>query len=432
MKITGISDTKEYKREYPEGEAAAHVVGFTNIESQGIEGVELAFNEQLTGHAGSRRVIKDRMGSIIEDMRDVVPPVNGKDVQLSIDSKVQFFAFDQLRQAVQIHDAVGGSVVVLDIHSGEILALANYPSYDPSDRRRLTGAMLRNQAITDTFEPGSTIKPFTVSLALERRSVRPTTVFDTAPGHIMVGRHKISDSSKHGTLTVSEIIQKSSNVGTVKIADGLTAKAMWQNLIDVGFGQKPDIIFPGAAAGRLRGYDTWRASEKATLSYGYGLSTSLFQLARAYSVFARDGDMIPTTILKRSEVTSGTQVFSAQTASQMRTMLMLATGDEGTAPRAQTLGYSVAGKTGTARKVEGKGYSNKKYRGFFVGLAPVEEPRIVVAVMIDEPRKGGFYGGTVAAPVFSRTVQNTLRVLGVTPDQSVKPNITASGVEESL
>jgi len=432
LKITGISDTKEYKREYPEGEAAAHVVGFTNIESQGIEGVELAFNEQLTGYAGSRRVLKDRMGSIIEDLRDVVPPVNGKDVQLSIDSKVQFFAFDQLRQAVQTHDAVGGSVVVLDIHSGEILALANYPSYDPSDRRRLTGAMLRNQAITDTFEPGSTIKPFTVSLALERRNVRPTTVFDTAPGYIMVGRHKISDSSKHGTLTVSEIIQKSSNVGTVKIADGLTAKAMWQNLIDVGFGQKPDIIFPGAATGRLRGYDTWRASEKATLSYGYGLSTSLFQLARAYSVFARDGDMIPTTILKRSEVTSGTQVFSAQTASQMRAMLMLATGDEGTAPRAQTLGYSVAGKTGTARKIEGKGYSNKKYRGFFVGFAPVEEPRIVVAVMIDEPRKGGFYGGTVAAPVFSRTVQNTLRVLGVTPDQSVKPNITAAGVEESL
>ena len=430
--IKGVSDTKEYKREYPEGEAAAHVVGFTNIEDKGIDGAELAFNGALTGHPGSRRVLKDRMGSIIEDLRDIVQPVNGEDIQLSIDSKVQFLAYDQLRAAVEKHDAIGGSVVVLDVRTGEVLALANYPSYSPSDRRTRTGSVLRNRSMTDTFEPGSTVKPFTIGLALQRRLVTPTTVYQTAPGYMSVGRHRISDSSPHGPLTVSEIIQKSSNVGTVKISEGLPAKAMWQMYTDVGFGQKPETVFPGAAVGRLRGYDAWRTVEKATMSYGYGLSTSLFQLARAYTVFARDGDIVPTTILKTMEPVKGTTVFSSKVAADIRNMLLLATGDEGTAPRAQTLGYSVAGKTGTARKVEGKRYSNKKYRGFFVGFAPVESPRIVVGVVIDEPKKGGFYGGIVAAPVFSQTVQNTLRIMGVTPDQTVKPNINATGVKESL
>lgn len=431
LRMTGVSDTKEYKRQYPEGEAAAHVVGFTNIENNGLEGVELAFNTQLSGFAGSRRVLKDRMGAIIEDLRDVVPPVNGQDVQLSIDSKVQFFAFDQLRKAVQLHNAKSGSAVVLDAQSGEVLAMANYPSYNPSDRRNLTGEMLRNRTITDTFEPGSTIKPFAVALALQRGMVTPQSKFQTAPGYIDIGRHRISDSKEHGELSVTQIVEKSSNVGTVKIAMDLPAQAMWQTYTEVGIGQKPVVPFPGAASGRLRNYESWRTVEKATMSYGYGLSTSLFQLARAYTVFARDGDLAPLTMLKTTQAVSGIPVFTPEVTQQMRVMLALATGDEGTAPKAQTLGYSVAGKTGTARKVEGKKYV-QKYRAFFVGYAPADKPRVVVAVMIDEPRKGLYYGGLVAAPVFSQTVQNTLRIMGLQPDQAVQPNINAVGVEESF
>ena len=429
--IKGVSDTKEYKRQYPEGAAAAHVVGFTNIENKGLEGVELAFNTQLSGHAGSRRVIKDRAGAIIEDLRDIVPAVNGQDVQLSIDSKVQFFAYDQLRNAVTAHNAKSGSAVVLDAQSGEVLAMANYPSYDPSDRRQLTGALLRNRAITDTFEPGSTIKPFAVALALQRGLVTPQTKFQTAPGYIDIGRHRISDSHEHGVLSVAQIVEKSSNVGTVKIAMDLPAQAMWQTFTEVGIGQKPIVPFPGAATGRLRSYEAWRTVEKATKSYGYGLSASLFQLARAYTVFARNGDMAPITMLKSTKPVTGIPVFTPEVARQMRDMLVLATGDEGTAPKAQTLGYSVAGKTGTARKVEGKKYV-QKYHAFFVGYAPADKPRVVVAVMIDEPRKGQFYGGLVAAPVFSQTVQNTLRIMGLQPDQAVQPNINAVGVEESF
>ncbi|MDP4609035.1 MAG: penicillin-binding protein 2 [Burkholderiaceae bacterium] len=431
LNITGVSDTKEYKRQYPEAQAAAHVVGFTNIENKGIEGIELAFNTQLSGHSGSRRVLKDRMGSIIEDLRDVIPPVNGKDIQLSIDSKVQFFAYDQLRNAVQLHNAKSGSAVVLDAQSGEVLALANYPSYDPSARQNLSGDTLRNRSITDTFEPGSTMKPFVVALALDSGVVTPQTRFETAPGYINIGRHRISDSHEHGVLTVSEIVEKSSNVGTVKISMELPAQAMWQTFTQVGIGQKPVIPFPGAASGRLRNYESWRPVEKATMSYGYGLSASVFQLAHAYTVFARNGDIAPLTMLKTNGPVAGIPVFSPQVAAQVRTMLALATGDEGTAPKAQTLGYSVAGKTGTARKVEGKGYANK-YRAFFVGYAPADKPKIVVAVMIDEPRKGQFYGGLVAAPVFSQTVQNTLRIMGLQPDQTVRPNINAVGVEESF
>ena len=429
--MVGVSDTKEYKRLYPEGDAAAHVVGFTNIENKGLEGVELAFNTQLSGHAGSRRVIKDRMGSIIEDLRDVITPVNGQDVQLSIDSKVQFFAYDQLRTAVELHKAKGGSAVVLDAQSGEVLAMANYPSYNPSDRHNLTGELLRNRTITDTFEPGSTMKPFVVALALERGVVTPTTTYQTAPGYIDIGRHRISDSHEHGVLNVTQIVEKSSNVGTVKISMDLSAQAMWTTFTQVGIGQKPVVPFPGAASGRLRGYESWRPVEKATMSYGYGLSTSLFQLARAYTIFARNGDMAPLTMIKANGAVTGTPVFSPKVAGQMRDMLALATGDEGTAPRAQTLGYSVAGKMGTARKVEGESYG-KKYRAFFVGYAPADKPRVVVAVMIDEPGKGQFYGGIVAAPVFSQTVQNTLRIMGLQPDQAVQPNINAVGAQESF
>jgi cell division protein FtsI (penicillin-binding protein 3) len=432
MKIKGLYQRMEYRREYPEGESAAHVVGFTNIEDKGQEGMELAFNKDLAGRPGSRRVIKDRLGRVVEDVGDHIPPVEGRDLQLSIDSKIQFFAYQKLRQSVQEHKAKAGSVVVLDAWSGEVLALVNYPSYSPSKRSNLTGAQLRNRALTDTFEPGSTVKPFIAALALEKGLVRPETVIQTAPGRMMIGNRTITDSHPHGALTVNEVIQKSSNVGTVKMAMQLEPQEMWEMYTEIGLGQKPKLPFPGVVSGRLRAYKTWRPIEQATMSYGYGLSSSLFQLARAYSVFARDGELVPVTLLKANAPVQGVRVMHVQHAHAVLHMLQLATDVGGTAPQAQTMGYSVGGKTGTARKQEGKGYADKKYRSFFVGVAPIDRPRIVVAVMIDEPNNGQFYGGAVAAPVFSETVQQSLRMLGVQPDMAVQPLVVAEAVEESF
>jgi cell division protein FtsI (penicillin-binding protein 3) len=430
--IKGIYQRREYKRQYPEGEAAAHVVGFTNVEDRGQEGVELAFNSQLAGKAGSRRVIKDRLGRVIEDVRDVIPPVDGPDLQLSVDSKVQFFAYEKLREAVKNNKAKAGSVIVLDAQTGEVLALANFPSYNPNKRVNLSGEQLRNRVLTDSFEPGSTMKPFIAALALEKGMVRPTTQIQTAPGRISIGGSTISDAHPHEVLTVNEIIQKSSNVGTVKMAMQMHPREMWETYAQAGFGQKPQVPFPGAVSGRLRPYKTWRPIEQATMSYGYGLSASLFQLAQAYTIFARNGELIPVSMLKTETPATGVRVFSEKNAVAVRKMLELATGPGGTAPKAQTMGYSVGGKTGTAHKQEGKGYSANKYRSWFVGIAPIEQPRIVVAVMIDEPSNGVYFGGLVAAPVFSETVQQTLRILGVQPDMNVKPQIVTEVVEESF
>lgn len=430
--IKGVYDIKEYKRLYPEGEAAAHIVGFTNVEDQGQEGVELIFQKQLSGKPGSRRVIKDRLGRVVEDVGEAVPPVDGEDLQLSIDSKVQFFAYQKLREAVLEHKAKAGSVVVLDAQSGEILALANYPSYSPDKRVNLSGEQLRNRALTDTFEPGSTMKPFAVALALEKGLVKPETPIQTAPGRITITGSTITDAHPHGVLTVNEVIQKSSNVGTVKMAMQMQPREMWEMYAQVGFGQKPQLPFPGVVSGRLRPYKTWRPIEQATMSYGYSISGSLFQVARAYTVFARDGEVVPATLMKADNQVQGVRVISAENAKAMRKMLQMAAGPGGTAQKAQTMGYSVGGKTGTAHKQEGKGYAGKKYRGFFVGMAPIEAPRIVVAVMIDEPSNGRYFGGDVAAPVFSQTVQQTLRLMGVQPDMAVKPQIVAKSVEESF
>jgi cell division protein FtsI (penicillin-binding protein 3) len=432
LNIKGIYQRKEYKRQYPEAEAAAHVVGFTNVEDQGQEGVELAFNKELAGRAGSRRVIKDRLGRVVEDVGEQVRPVDGRDLQLSVDSKVQFFAYQKLRDAVIEYQAKAGSVVVLDIATGEVLALANYPSYTPNKRQNLTGAQLRNRALTDTFEPGSTMKPFVISLALQNGLVRTDTVINTAPGRLMIGGSTISDAHPHGALTVEQVIQKSSNVGTVKMAMQMQPREMWEMFSHVGLGQKPQLPFPGIVSGRLRAYKTWRPIEQATMSYGYGLSVSLFQLARAYTVFARDGDLVPVTLLKSKDTPAGVRVLDPGTAQSVRHMLHLVTQSGGTAPKAQTMGYSVGGKTGTAHKQEGRGYADKKYRGFFVGLAPVEKPRIVVAVMIDEPGGRKYFGGDVAATVFSATVQQTLRMLGVQPDMNVRPQVVVDAVEESF
>jgi cell division protein FtsI (penicillin-binding protein 3) len=445
LKLKGVHQVREYRRKYPEGEAAAHVVGFTNIEDRGQEGVELAFQNALAGRNGLRRVIKDRLGRVVEDIGDSVAPVDGRDIELAIDSKVQFFAYQRVREAVAENKAKAGSVVVLDVQTGEVLALANYPSYTPGDRRNLSGAQLRNRALTDTFEPGSTIKPFIAGLAMETGRVTPETIIQTAPGRITITGSTITDAHPHGALTVAQVIQKSSNVGAVKLAMQMQPREMWELFSAVGFGQRPQIDFPGAVTGRLRPYKTWRPIEQATMSFGYGLSASLYQLARAYTVFAHDGELIPVAIVRKPATATGesgepapvagVRVLSPKTARAVREMLHMVTSEGGTAPKAQTMGYTVGGKTGTAYKQEGRGYSQKKYRAWFVGMAPAMNPRIVVAVMVDEPSNGKYFGGDVAAPVFAEVVQQTLRTMGVQPDLDVRPQIvarTVRGEDESF
>ena len=432
LEIKGLYQRKEYKRQYPEGEAAAHVVGFTNVEDSGQEGIELAFNKDLAGKAGSQRVIKDRLGRVVEGVGDQMPPVDGKDIQLSIDSKVQFFAYQKLRDAVTAHRAKAGSVVVIDAVTGELLALANYPSYVPDKRQNLTGEQLRNRALTDVFEPGSTMKPITIATAMELGRVKPSTLIDTGPGRLTITGSTISDTHNYGTLTVEGVIQKSSNIGAAKVAQRMSPHEMWDSLSALGFGQKPQLQFPGAVTGRLRPWKTWRPIEQATMSYGYGLSASLFQMVHSYTAFAHDGQIVPATILKSDHPALGVKVFSAQNAAAVRKMLQMAAGPGGTGQLAQTVGYSVGGKSGTARKQVGKNYASGKYRAWFTGMAPIEKPRIIVGVMVDEPSAGQYYGGLVAAPVFSEVVQQTLRMMNVPPDLAVKPLVVTKGVEESF
>ncbi len=431
LKLPGIGQDKEYRRYYPSGEMTAHVVGFTGVDDKGLEGVELAFQSQLLGHPGSRSVIKDRRGQIVEDVGSIRPPQDGKDIRLSLDAKVQYLAYSQLKQAVLDFKAKAGGAVVVDAKTGEILALANWPTYNPNNRERLSGAQLRNRAMTDTFEPGSVLKPFTVAQALEAGKVRFDTIINCAPGKLTIGTATISDSHPHGALTVAEVIQKSSNVGAAKIAAMLPAQQMWEMFDAVGFGQVSHLGFPGEVPGRLRPWKSWRPIEQATMSYGHGISVSLIQLARAYTVFAREGDMIPLTLTKADDNPVGTTpVFSQQTAREVRAMLEMAVQPGGTAPKAQIPGYRVAGKTGTAYKLEGGQYA-KKYVASFVGLAPASDPRLVVAIMIDEPGGAQHYGGDVAGPVFAGVMGGALRTLGVPSDLAVQVAQTP-GAKEHL
>ena len=432
LNIKGIYQRKEYKRQYPNGESAAHVVGFTNVEDRDQEGIELQFDRELAGRAGSRRVIKDRLGRVVEGVGETVPPLDGKDIQLSVDSKVQFFAYQKLRDAVIARRAKAGSVVVLDAITGEVLALANYPSYVPDKRQNLTGEQLRNRALTDTFEPGSTMKPITVAMALEAGRVRPSTLIDTGPGRYQLGGFTISDTHNYGTLSVEGVIQKSSNVGALKIAQKMTPHEMWDTYTALGYGQKPQIQFPGAVTGRVRPWKNWKPVEQATMAYGYGLSASLFQMAHSYTSFAHDGRLIPLTILRSPEPAVGVPVFSAENARAVRKMLQMAAAPGGTGPLAQTVGYSVGGKSGTAHKQVGRGYASNKYRAWFTGMAPIDKPRIIVGVMIDEPSDGVYFGGLAAAPVFSEVVQQTLRTMNVAPDLAVKPLVVTQSVDESF
>jgi len=436
--IKGVFQDREYRRRYPEGEAAAHVVGFTGAEDKGQEGIELAFQKELQGRDGSRSVVRDRLGRVVEDIGEMTPAVNGHDVDLSIDSKVQFFAYQRIRDAVAENKAKAGSVVVLDAQTGEVLALANYPSYDPANRQNLSGEQLRNRALTDVFEPGSTMKPFIAGLAMETGRVTPDTLIDTGNGRYAFQGAVISDTHAHGLIPVREVIKFSSNIGATKLAMQMQPREMHEMFTAIGLGQRPQISFPGAVTGKLRPWKSWRPIEQATMSYGYGLSASLFQLARAYTVFARDGEIIPVSILRQphDHPVPGIRVFSPKVTEEVRQMLQAAAGPGGTAPQAQVPGYSVGGKSGTAHKQEGKGYAGHKYRSWFVGISPISKPRIVVAVMVDEPTAGSYYGGVVAGPVFSQVTAQTLRLLGVPPDLDVKTQIVANqnvkSVEESF
>jgi cell division protein FtsI (penicillin-binding protein 3) len=419
LEIPGIGLNNEYRRFYPEGEAMAHVVGFTNVNDFGQEGIEFSREEALAGHAGQRRVVIDRLGRVVEEVGIDRLPQNGKDLQLSVDSKIQYIAYNAVKNAVEQHHAKAGSAVVLDTQTGEILALANYPSYNPNDRRYLTGEQLRNRALTDMFEPGSTIKPFTVSTALEKGVITPSTNMVIGASYL-IGKKPITDTHPNGTLNIAQVIQKSSNIGAAKIAmNYLTPEEMWNMYSAVGFGQAPKIGFRGAVAGTLHPYKKWAESDQARIAFGYGLSGSLFQVARAYTIFARDGEIVPITIERSPSVKQGTRVISAKTAQEMRAMLETVTLPGGTAVKAQVDGYRVGGKTGTAHKLVGKGYGNK-YLAYFAGIAPISAPRISVAVMIDEPTGGSYYGGDVAAPVFSAIVSETLRALSVLPDATTK------------
>ena len=421
LRIPGLFQNREYRRYYPGGEVMAHVLGFTGVDDAGQEGIELAFQETLAGKSGSRRVIKDRLGQIVEDVESIRSAQNGRDMELALDARIQNLAFGQLKSAIEKHRAKAGGIVVIDVRTGEILALANLPTYNPNNRSRLTGAQIRNRAVTDTFEPGSTLKPFTVALALESGSVSPDTAISVAPGTLTIGTATIRDAHAERALTVAQVIQKSSNVGTAKIALALSAESMSDMFQRSGFGAVSQLGFPGEASGKLRPYRTWRPIEQATMSYGHGISVSLIQLARAYSMFARDGDLVPLSLVRVDAPPQAKPVISSKTAHAIRAMLEMAVQPEGTAPRAQIIGYRVAGKTGTAHKEENGRYSATKYVSSFVGFAPASNPRLVIAVMIDEPGDGRYYGGEVAAPVFSHVMAGALRILDVAPDAPLRP-----------
>lgn len=419
MRIPGFHQQPEMRRFYPEAEMTAHILGFTNIEDEGLEGVELAFDDALSGQPGSRRVIKDRLGRIVEDVQAVIPPVNGQDLHLSIDAGIQFDVHTALEKAMTENKASAAAGVVLDIRTGELLALVNLPSYDPNNRDARQGSALRNRAITDTFEPGSIMKPFTVALALDAQRISKTTLFETGNGQYRYQGSTISDVSRNGTITVADVLRRSSNIGMTMISERLTSEEMWNNFNELGFGRPPQASFPGVASGRLRPWERWRPIERATMAYGYGMSASLLQIAHAYTAFARDGDMVSLSLLKRTGSPTTVSAYSPEVARDVRAMLEAAAGPDG-AKLAHVQGYRVAGKSGTARKIVDGKYSKSQYRSSFVGFAPVSDPRVVVAVMLDEPKAGAYYGGRVAAPVFSEIVSKGLRRLGVQPDAPIE------------
>lgn len=415
LDIDGVFLRREYKRFYPLGAVTGHLVGFTNVDGLGLEGIELAFNENLRGRPGKDQVIRDASGHVIEHVSNIERAADGEDLVLSIDSRIQYLAYRSLKKAVVEHQATSASAVVVDIKTGEILAMVNEPGYNPNDRSQLRSSRFRNRAVTDNFEPGSTFKPLTVVAALENRYVTPDTILETDGGKMKLARYTIRDTHDYGDLSVSNVIMKSSNVGAAKLALQLKNKELWTVLNDVGIGKLPNSGLPGEAKGAFSHYSEWRDIRRATIGYGYGVSVTALQLVQVYATLANDGIQLPLSILRRGDVPDGEQVISAKAAKQVRKMLEMAVSDEGTGRNARIPMYHVAGKTGTSRKAEGKGYS-KLYNAVFAGMAPASRPRLAMVVVVNEPGAGKYYGGTVSAPVFASVMTGALRLLDVPPD----------------
>lgn len=426
--LQGVSLEREYRRFYPEGEAASHVVGLTNIDDEGQEGLELALDDELRGVKGKVQVRKDNRGQVVEGVRRVRESEPGNDVTLSIDKRVQYLAYRELKAAVQTHRAASASAVLLDARTGEVLAMVNQPSYNPNNRTSLKGSDIRNRAVTDVFEPGSTMKPFTIAAALNLGTVSGRAVIDTAPGYMRVGGNTIRDAANYGPIDVATVLQKSSNVGTSKIALSLTAEQQWKMYDSFGFGLRSDSGFPGEADGGVGDYWLWKESQQVSRSYGYGLSVSALQLARAYTVFANDGRLLPVSFRKLEQAPVGERVLKPAVALQVRKMLETVLEDEGTGVAARVNGYRVAGKTGTAHKVARGGYSEDRYSALFAGVAPASDPRLVLVVVVHDPRLGEYHGGKVAAPVFSRIMTGALRLLNVAPDDVAQQNLLHASV----
>jgi cell division protein FtsI (penicillin-binding protein 3) len=419
--IPGVHSVPEHKRYYPAGEVLAHLIGFTDVDDRPLEGLERAFDEVLRGEHGAKLVLRDGRRQVVNDVENIRSPRAGNHLALSIDQRLQFIAYRELKAAARRHRAIGGSLVLLDARSGEILALVNQPSFNPNGDRSNRGGRLRNRAFTDLFEPGSTLKPFTVAAALDQGTIRPDSVIDTSPGWFRIGGAQVKDSRNLGAIDVRTVLGKSSNVGVSRIALDLERRALWQVMDRLGFGQGTGSGFPGEAAGLLNDYRRWATIDHATLAFGYGISVTAVQLAQAYVALANDGVLLPLSLLKRDAAPSGNRVFKASTAVAVRRMLESALEEGGTATAAAVTGYRVAGKTGTVRKFGPDGYSEDRYQALFAGMAPARDPRFVMVGMLDEPQGDAYYGGQVAAPVFSAVMAEALRLMNVAPELGEAP-----------
>ena len=416
LKLPGVNVQREYRRYYPAGEVTGHLVGFTNIDDAGQEGLELAFNHWLAGESGAKRVLKDRLGRSVENVESIRPPHHGKDLQTSIDLRIQYLAYRTLKAAIRQHNAESGSIVILDVKTGEVLAIVNQPTYNPNDRSQFSAARYRNRAITDIFEPGSSIKPLVVAAALESGDYRPSSIVDTAPGFVVVGPKRIEDSRNLGRISLTTILARSSNVGVTKLAMSLEPDQLWNTMTRFGLGTLTSSGFPGESAGLLTHFNHWRPISQATLAYGYGVSVTPLQLAQAYSVLGSDGVFRPISLVALDAPAEGEQVLAADSATAVRRMLEEVVRPGGTGTKAAVTGYRIAGKTGTAWKFAAGGYSEDKYISIFAGLAPASDPRLAAVVVIDEPTGELYYGSDVAAPVFSDVVSESLRLLAIPPD----------------
>jgi len=432
LSVPGVYADREYRRFYPTGEVTAHLLGLTNIDDKGQEGMELAFDSSLRGIDGAKRAVRDGKRRIIEKMEDVRQPIPGKDLALSLDERLQYIAHRELKDAVTKHKAKSGSITILDARTGEVLAMATEPSFNPNSRGKTQGEASRNRAITDLFEPGSTMKPFAVACALELGLTHPSAIINTNGGQMHVGSNIVKDVHSYGSMDVTKVLQKSSNVGVTKIALAVPPRKFWAFYNNLGFGQPVETGYPGEAKGRLSDYHGWNAFEQATLSFGYGVAASNLQLARGYLALANDGVIPMVSLVKKDEPPESHRIMSAKTAVTVRTMLETVVSKEGTAFQAAIPGFRVAGKTGTVKKIGAHGYSGNLYNAVFAGIAPASNPRFVTVVMIDEPSAGEYYGGVVAAPVFSKVMEESLRLMNVAPDDPITPIMAARQDDSSL